>query len=94
MDTTFSNTSNPFDTPTSFNPKSSQQFFIDDEYFLVPLEYICKPAFVVTKCKRLFRDYSHPETIKRATSTSKAVLVTPWKEWGQLFINDGDTNLP
>ena len=94
MDTTFSNTSYPFDTPTSFNPKLSQRFIIDDEYLLVPLESICKPAFVITECKRSFRDHSRPETFERTTSTSKAVLVTPWKEWGQLFINDGDTNLP
>ena len=87
MDTTFSNTSYPFDTPTSFNPKLCQRFIIDDEYLLVPLESICKPAFVITEYKRLFRDYSCPETFEKTTSTSKAILVSPWKEWGQLFIS-------
>ena len=87
MDTTFSNTSSPFDTPTSFNPKLSQRFIIDDEYLLVPLESICKPAFVITEYKRLFKDYTCPETFEKTTSTSKAILVSPWKEWGQLFIS-------
>ena len=93
MDTRFSKKSYPFDAPTSFNPKIGQNFIIDDEYLLVPLESICKPAFVITECKRLFRDYSCPETFERTTSTSKAILVTPWKEWGQFFIKDGDINL-
>ena len=93
MDNGFSNSSPPFNSHYFMNPSVfSQRFIVDNDYYLVPLESICKPAYVITEYERVFDDFACPETLKRTIPTLNAVLIKEWNIWADAFIERDNNN--
>ena len=93
MDNGFSNSSPPFNSHYFMNPSVfSQRFIVDNDYYLVPLESICKPAYVITEYERVFDDFACPETLKKTIPTLNAVLIKEWNIWANAFVERDNNN--
>ena len=86
MDNNFSNKSTPFGSPNFLVPSISQRIEISDEFLLVPLESICRVAFVIPEYQRVFNEYADLDTYIHTCQTKTAAVIEPWDEWEKKFI--------